>query len=231
MRNIVVFILLMIASVAFAQNDRDYIRSGNRLYRNKSFDKAEVEYRKAVSANAENPQAVYNLGCSMMMQQKDSVAIQYFERASKLETNKLRRAKSNHNIGVILQNHKMYDKAIEAYKQALRDNPNDDETRYNLALCKKLLKNNPDNNKQNKNQDKDKDKNQDKNKEENKDNDKDKDKNKDKKDQQNPPPQEQMSKDNAEQLLNAAMQNEKQTQQRLQKAMQQPRKTRSQKNW
>ena len=115
MRNIVVFILLMIASVAFAQNDRDYIRSGNRLYRNKSFDKAEVEYRKAVSANAENPQAVYNLGCSMMMQQKDSVAIQYFERASKLETNKLRRAKSNHNIGVILQNHKMYDKAIEAY--------------------------------------------------------------------------------------------------------------------
>ena len=229
MRNIVVFILLMIASVAFAQNDRDYIRSGNRLYRNKSYDKAEVEYRKAVSANAENPQAVYNLGCSMMMQQKDSVAIQYFERASKLETNKLRRAKSNHNIGVILQNHKMYDKAIEAYKQALRDNPNDDETRYNLALCKKLLKNNPDNNKQNKNQDKDK--NQDKNKEENKDNDKDKDKNKDKKDQQNPPPQEQMSKDNAEQLLNAAMQNEKQTQQRLQKAMQQPRKTRSQKNW
>ena len=229
MRNIVVFILLMIASVAFAQNDRDYIRSGNRLYRNKSFDKAEVEYRKAVSANAENPQAVYNLGCSMMMQQKDSVAIQYFERASKLETNKLRRAKSNHNIGVILQNHKMYDKAIEAYKQALRDNPNDDETRYNLALCKKLLKNNPDNNKQNKNQDKDK--NQDKNKEENKDNDKDKDKNKDKKDQQNPPPQEQMSKDNAEQLLNAAMQNEKQTQQRLQKAMQQPRKTRSQKKW
>ena len=122
-----------------------------------------------------------------------------------------------------------YKSYLEAYKQALRDNPNDDETRYNLALCKKLLKNNPDNNKQNKNQDKDK--NQDKNKEENKDNDKDKDKNKDKKDQQNPPPQEQMSKDNAEQLLNAAMQNEKQTQQRLQKAMQQPRKTRSQKNW
>lgn len=230
MRNIIVLILLTIASVAYAQNDRDYIRSGNRLYRNKSFDKAEVEYRKAVSANAENPQAVYNLGCSMMMQQKDSVAIQHFERASKLETNKLRRAKSNHNIGVIFQNHKMYDKAIEAYKQALRDNPNDDETRYNLALCKKLMKNNPDNNKQNKNN-QDKDKKQDKNKDENKDNDKDKDNNKDKKDKQNPPPQEQMSKDNAEQLLNAAMQNEKETQQRLQKAMQQPRKNRSQKNW
>lgn len=233
MRNIVLLILIMIASAAYSQNDRDYIRSGNRLYRNKSFDKSEVEYRKAISVNAENPQAIYNLGCSMMMQQKDSVAIQQFERASQLETNKLRRAKSNHNIGVILQNHKMYDKAIEAYKKALRDNPNDDETRYNLALCKKLMKNNP-NNDNNKNNNQNKDKNEDKDKKDNKDNkdnDKDKDKNNDNKDQQNPPPQEQMSKDNAEQLLNAAMQNEKQTQQRLQKAMQQPKKTRSQKNW
>lgn len=233
MRNIVLLILIMIASAAYSQNDRDYIRSGNRLYRNKSFDKSEVEYRKAISVNAENPQAIYNLGCSMMMQQKDSVAIQQFERASQLETNKLRRAKSNHNIGVILQNHKMYDKAIEAYKKALRDNPNDDETRYNLALCKKLMKNNP-NNDNNKNNNQNKDKNEDKDKKDNKDNkdnDKDKDKNNDNKDQQNPPPQELMSKDNAEQLLNAAMQNEKQTQQRLQKAMQQPKKTRSQKNW
>lgn len=228
MRNIVLFVFLMVASLAIAQNDRDYVRSGNRLYRAKKFDKAEVEYRKAISVNAENPQAVYNLGCSMMMQQKDSLAINQFERASQLETNKLRRAKSNHNIGVILQNHKMYDKAIDAYKKALRDNPNDDETRYNLALCQKLLKNQPKNNDNNKdNQDKDKNK---ENKD-NKDKNQDKDKNDDKKDQQNQPPKEQMSKDNAEQLLNAAMQNEKETQQRLQKAMQQPKKNRSQKNW
>lgn len=230
MRNIVLFVFLMVASLAFAQNDRDYVRSGNRLYRAKKFDKAEVEYRKAISVNAENPQVVYNLGCSMMMQQKDSLAINQFERASQLETNKLRRAKSNHNIGVILQNHKMYDKAIDAYKKALRDNPNDDETRYNLALCQKLLKNQPKNNDNNKDN-QDKDKNNDKENKDNKDKNQDKDKNDEKKDQQNQPPKEQMSKDNAEQLLNAAMQNEKETQQRLQKAMQQPKKNRSQKNW
>lgn len=115
-RNIAIFILLTVVSTAFAQNDRDYIRSGNRLYRAKKFDKAEVEYRKALSVNAENPQAVYNLGCALMMLQKDSVAVLQFERASQLETNKFRRAKSNHNMGVVFQNHKMYDKAIEAYK-------------------------------------------------------------------------------------------------------------------
>ena len=228
-RNIVIFILLTVVSTAFAQNDRDYIRSGNRLYRAKKFDKAEVEYRKALSVNTENPQAVYNLGCALMMLQKDSVAVLQFERASQLETNKFRRAKSNHNMGVVFQNHKMYDKAIEAYKKALRDNPNDDQTRYNLALCKKLLKNQPKNNDKN-NDNKDKDKKQDK---DNKD--KERDKNKDDKDdkqkQQNPPQNEQMSKDNAEQLLNAAMQDEKQTQQRLQKAMQQPRRSRNNKNW
>ena len=228
-RNIVIFILLTVVSTAFAQNDRDYIRSGNRLYRAKKFDKAEVEYRKALSVNTENPQAVYNLGCALMMLQKDSVAVLQFERASQLETNKFRRAKSNHNMGVVFQNHKMYDKAIEAYKKALRDNPNDDQTRYNLALCKKLLKNQPKNNDKN-NDNKDKDKKQDK---DNKD--KERDTNKDDKDdkqkQQNPPQNEQMSKDNAEQLLNAAMQDEKQTQQRLQKAMQQPRRSRNNKNW
>ncbi len=225
MRNILILMLLAVASASFAQNDRDYIRRGNRLYRAKKFNKAEVEYRKAVAANSENPQAVYNLGCAMMMIQKDSVAVTYFERASQLEQNKLRRAKSNHNIGVILQNHKMYDKAIEAYKNALRDNPNDNETRYNLALCKKLLKKQPkdkDRKKDNKNKDK-KQKKQDK--------DRNNDKKDDNKKQKEQPRKEHMSKDNAEQLLNAAMQDEKQTQQRLQKAMQRPRRNRSQKNW
>lgn len=220
-----ILMLLAVASASFAQNDRDYIRRGNRLYRAKKFNKAEVEYRKAVAANSENPQAVYNLGCAMMMIQKDSVAVTYFERASQLEQNKLRRAKSNHNIGVILQNHKMYDKAIEAYKNALRDNPNDNETRYNLALCKKLLKKQPkdkDRKKDNKNKDK-KQKKQDK--------DRNNDKKDDNKKQKEQPRKEHMSKDNAEQLLNAAMQDEKQTQQRLQKAMQRPRRNRSQKNW
>lgn len=210
-----------------AQSDRNLIRSGNRLFREQNYAKAEVEYRKAISKNPNNAQAVYNLGNALMAQQKDSAAIEQFTKAGKMETSPVRRAKSYHNIGTICQKTRLYSEAIGAYQEALRDNPNDNETRYNLALCKRLLKNQSQQNKQNKNN---KDKNKDNKKDENKDKNKNKDKDKDKQNQQKQP-KEQMSKDNAEQLLNAAMQEEKATQQRLKKAMQQPKNRRLQKNW
>ena len=210
-----------------AQSDRNLIRSGNRLFREQNYAKAEVEYRKAISKNPNNAQAVYNLGNALMAQQKDSAAIEQFTKAGKMETSPVRRAKSYHNIGTICQKTRLYSEAIGAYQEALRDNPNDNETRYNLALCKRLLKNQPQQNKQNKNN---KDKNKDNKKDENKEKNKNKDKDKDKQNQQKQP-KEQMSKDNAEQLLNAAMQEEKATQQRLKKAMQQPKNRRLQKNW
>lgn len=216
-------LMLGIACIANAQTDRQLIRSGNRMYVKQQFDKAEIEYRKAVSKNPSNPQAVYNLGCALMMQNKDSAAIVQYQKAAQLEKNKLRLASVYHNIGVICQNHKMYGDAIKAYEQSLRNNPKDNETRYNLALCKKLQKNN------NKNKDKNQNKKKEKNKSQNnqnKNNDKEKGQNK----QQQP--KEQMSKDNAEQLINAAIQNEKATQQRLKKAMQKQGSRRSsEKNW
>ena len=114
-------------------------------------------------------------------------------------------------------------------------------TRYNLALCKKLLKNNPQNKDKNKNN-KDKDKNKkDQNKDKNKDNkDKNDDKNKNDKNKnknnknnqnQNQPNQDKMSRENAEQLLNAAVQQEQATKRKLQKAMSQPRRKAYDKNW
>lgn len=214
--------LLCCVLVAQAQTDRKYIRDGNRNYHKREFAKAETLYRKAVADNPDNPQAIYNLGCALMMQNKDSAAVEQFQNAAKLEKNKQRQFKSFHNIGVICQNHKMYDDAIKAYQQALRNNPNDNETRYNLVLCKKLRKNNNDKKQDNKNNNKDKD---------NKNN-QNKDKNKDKNDQKNKENQQQMSKDNAEQLLNAAIQNERMTQQRMKQAMRKPANSkRLQKNW
>lgn len=225
MRKILLYMFLLVAVTAQAQTDRQCIRLGNRLYHQKQWAQAEVEYRKALSKNAENPQALYNLGCALMMQQKDSVAIIQYQKAAQVETNKLRRSRANHNIGVICQNHRMYGEAIKAYQQSLRDNPKDDETRYNLALCKQQNKQNQQQNQQNKDQNKDK--NHDKQKQDKKQNE-NKDKNKE---QQQQDQNEQMSKDNAEQLLNAAIQNEKATQQRMKKAMQQPRRRNVQKNW
>lgn len=218
MRKVILYILLLTAVSAQAQTDRQSIRQGNSFYHKKQWAQAEVEYRKALAKNAENPQALYNLGCALMMQQKDSAAIQQYQKAIQVETNKLRRSKASHNIGVICQNHKMYGDAIKAYQQSLRDNPSDDETRYNLALCKHLNKNNQ----QNQNKEQKQDKKQEE-KEQNKNNDKNK--------EQQQPPKEQISKENAEQLLNAAIQNEKATQQRMKKAMQKPQKRNVEKNW
>ena len=238
---VTVAFLLVGGTNAVAQTDRNLIRQGNRAFKSQKWAAAETQYRKAIYKNQKNPQAIYNLGCALMAQQKDSMAIQQFTNAAQLETNRLRRAASYHNMGVIMQNHSEYAQAIEYYKMALRCNPQDNETRYNLALCKKLLKNNPQNKDKN-NKDKNKDKNKkDQNKDKNKDNkDKNDDKNKNDKNKnknnknnqnQNQPNQDKMSRENAEQLLNAAVQQEQATKRKLQKAMSQPRRKAYDKNW
>ena len=238
---VTVAFLLAGATNAAAQTDRNLIRQGNRAFKTQKWAAAETQYRKAISKNQKNPQAIYNLGCALLMQQKDSLAMVQFGNAAQLENNLFRRSKSYHNMGVVMQNHREYAQAIEYYKMALRCNPQDNETRYNLALCKKLLKNNPQNqnNKDKNNKDKNKDKNnKDKNKndqnknDQNKNNkDKNKDKNKNKNSNPNQQNQDKMSRDNAEQLLNAAIQQEQATKRKLQKAMSQPRRKAYDKNW
>ena len=210
--------LLMIAGAASAQSDRMLIRKGNKQFRAGNFAEAEVLYRKAIEQNPRNPQAVYNLGSALLRQQKDSAAVQQFMDATKLEPNPLRRAKAFHNAGVICQTKKMYAEAIDVYKEALRCNPADDETRYNLEVCKRQQKQQQ-NQKQQQKQDQ---KQQDQKKEEQK---------QDQQQKQEQKQEQQMSKDNAEQLLNAAMQEEKQTQQRMKKAQQQPNRRKLEKNW
>ena len=220
-------LLLMVAATASAQQaDRQYIREGNKQFRLGQYDKAEVSYRKAVEKNPKNPQAAYNLGNALMAQKKDSAAVQQFEQSTRIETNPLRKAAAYHNMGVICQTHKMYDEAIEAYKNALRNNPNDDETRYNLVLCKHLKKKQDEKQKQNQQNKDDQNKKDDQKKDDKKDQKQDK---KDDKQQEQQKPQ--MSKDNAEQLLNAAIQNEKMTQDKMKKAQQQPQRRAVQKNW
>ena len=206
----------------FAQADRQHIRQGNKFYHQEEFAKAEVEYKKALTANSRNPQALYNLGCAMMMQQKDSAAIVQFENAGKLQTSKKRKSMAYHNIGWICQRHQMYAEAIEAYKESLRNNPADDETRYNLALCQRQQKQQQQNGGGNDNKKQDQQDKKDQQKQ---------DQQKQQEQQQKRQPQEQMSKENAEQLLNAAVQEEKATQQRMKKAMQHPNRRQLQKNW
>ena len=132
-------------------------------------------------------------------------------------------------MGTVLQGQKEYAKAMEAYKNALRMNPQNERARYNYVQCKRLLKQQQQqqkNQKQNKDQ-KDKNKNKDKNKKK----DQNKQQNQKQKDQRKQQDQNQMSRQNAEQLLNAAMLKEQETQQRLKQAMRQPNKRKLDKNW
>ena len=221
-RTTTLIVALLVASASFAQNDRRYITQGNKLFRSGQFDKAEVAYRKAIEKNPRNPQAHYNLGNSLMAQKKDSAAVQSFQKSTELETSKIRKAMAFHNMGVVCQQHKMYGEAIEAYKNSLRLNPKDDATRYNLELCKRQQRNQKDQDKQDQNKQKDKNGNDQKD---------EKQKNKDKQDQKKNNNENKMSKENAEQMLNAAMQQEKSTQQRMKKAMQKPRTNKLDKEW
>ena len=239
---VTVAFLLVGGTNAVAQTDRNLIRQGNRAFKSQKWAAAETQYRKAISKNQKNPQAIYNLGCALLAQQKDSLAMIQFGNAAQLESNIFRRSKSYHNMGVVMQNHREYAQAIEYYKMALRCNPQDNETRYNLALCKKLLKNNQQNQNNKNNKDKNKnDKNKDKKngKNKNKDGQNKNDQNKDKQNKnqdknnsdKNKQNQEEMSRDNADQLLNAAIQQEKATKRKMQKAMSQPRRKVYDKNW
>ena len=219
-------LMLMTAMAANAQNDRDYIREGNRNFRSGKFAEAEVSYRKSIEKNPRNPQAAYNLGNALFAQKKDSAAVVAYESGVQLETSAIRKSMGYHNMGVVCQSHKMFSWAIEAYKNALRLNPKDDEARYNLEICKKQQKNQQ--NKQN--QDKQDQKKDDKGKDQKKDQQKEQQK-QDKDKQQQNKDKNKMSKDNAEQLLNAAIQQEKNTQKRMKDKMQQPRSRQLDKNW
>lgn len=231
MRRISVLFCLFVCifTTASAQTDRDYVRRGNRYMRDSLFDKAQVEYQKAIEADNTNAMAHYNLGNSLLYQNKAEDAMKSYEQAAKMETNKKRRAQVYHNMGVLLQSAKQLDKALSCYQQSLRNDPTQDDTRYNYALCLYQLKNNQ----QEDNQDQDKDENgedqkNEKDKQEQKKQDQKNDEKEERKEQPDP---NKMSKENAEQMLQAAMQDEKETQEKIQQAMQQPQRKRLKKQW
>ena len=224
-RKAAVVLLLMIAVGVQAQSDRQLIRQGNKTFRKGDYADAEVAYRKAVEKNQRNPQANYNLGNALMAQRKDSSAVSQLEQAAKLETVPSRKAQAYHNIGVICQNKKMFGEAIEAYKEALRNNPTDNETRYNLELCKRQQKDQQQQQQQNQQQNQQQDKKDQQQQQQQQKQEQDKQEQKQQQEQQP-----KMSRENAEQMLNAAIQEEKQTQERMKK-MQQPQRRKLDKNW
>lgn len=249
-----VCVLFLSLQLVAQNNDRDCIRMGNKYFRDKEYNKAETWYRKALEMN-KPLEAYYNLGNAVAAQGNDSVAFEQYKKAlEQMAETPEKRAYVYHNMGnmsylsgrsLMKANSpdamKSFQQAVELYKSALRCNPSDDETRYNLAMAQYMLKKNQQNqNQQGQNQDQQQNKDQDK-----KDDQKDKqdqgdqNKDQDKQDQQNKNQQnqDQQNQDKkkeqqqqqqqqkpqiddktAEQLLNSAQQDEKAVQRKVQKA-------------
>ena len=207
------FILLLLGLFVslcsvFAQKvERNYIRKGNRLYNDSSYIDAEINYRKALEINPKSTVSMYNLGNSLIYQQKNKDALEQYVSASKMEKDKYKLSYIYHNIGVLFHRDKDYKQAIEAYKKALINNPKDDETRYNLSLAQKLLKDEQDNKENNQKENKNNDSNNSSNN----------NKHDSSKSSQSSERDPKMSKENAEQLLNSVMQDERDVQDRIKK--------------
>lgn len=235
----------MFCSVAvFAQKaERKNVREGNKLYQNEKFTEAEIAYRKSLEVNPRSLEGTYNLGNALYKQKKFPEAAEQYqliagqgEKMVETPEGMAHLAEIFHNVGNIGMQNKEYAKSVEAYKQSLRLNPKDDETRYNLALAQKLLQDqqNQQNEDQNKDQNEDKKEDQDKqDQQQNQDQQQQQDdKKQDKTQEQQQQQQEQMSKDNAQQMLDAFLQDEKDTQEKVKKAQaQQQQRRRTDKEW
>ncbi|MDO5569892.1 MAG: tetratricopeptide repeat protein [Bacteroidales bacterium] len=243
------FFISLIFSAFSQKAERQNIRKGNKQYNKENYTQAEIDYRKSQEVNPNSPQAAFNLGNALYKQQKYEDAIKQYGISAQNTQDKSVVSETLHNAGNIFMSQQQYDKAIEYYKQSLRQNPSDNETRYNLALAQKLLQNQQQQQDQNKDKDKE-DQEQNKNKEkqdQNKDQqqnqdqkqdqdkqDQNKDQNQDQQQEQQQQPQQsdQISKETAEQILNALNQDEKGVQEKVKKAqMQQLQKRKVEKDW
>ena len=229
---IFIYSLVMVAVNAFAQKERKYIRQGNKEFENANFENSEVSYRKAVDLEEKKShEPAFNVGDALYRQEKYEDAIEQFNNLADVEVSKEEKAKIYHNLGnSLLQSNKLQE-SIEAYKNALRNNPNDMDTKYNLAYAQKKLEEqqqqnqNQDQNKDNQDQDqKDQDKNKD-NQDKNQQDKQEQDKN------QQQQQQSQISKEDAERILQALANDEKDTQKKVKEQQAAAAKVKVEKEW
>ncbi len=206
--------------------ERNFIRSGNKLFDDKNYAEAEIEYSKALQANPNSATAAYNLALALAMQAEpnDSTGIieradSLFSYAASITRNKQLKAMAHYNMGNMAYNNNQFDKAINDYKDALRVMPGDDDARYNLRMAQLKQQQQQNQQNQDQNQDKDQNQNQDKNQDQNQ------DQNQQNQDQQN---QDQQNQQKQDQQKQQDKQNQQQDQQQNQQQNQQDKNNGSQ---
>jgi tetratricopeptide (TPR) repeat protein len=131
--------LIILVPATFAQAERKYIRQGNKEYEKESFDESEVLYRKALEKNDASFAGEFNLADALYKQEKYEEAGRKFNYLAEKENDKKNLGALYHNLGNSLLQANQLEQSIEAYKNALRNNPADLETKYNLAYALSLL--------------------------------------------------------------------------------------------
>ena len=227
-------LLVTLYASAEAQNERRFVRQGNKYYLEGvrdttrldtvSFSKAETEYRRALEKRPDDPLWNFNLSNAQYKQMQFPEAIESYKRLAEQEGDPLRKARALHNLGNSLLFSQKIDESIEAYKEALRNNPSDLDTKYNLAYAQNLKK-------QQENQDQNQ-QDQQQQQQQNQDQDQNQNQNQDQQQQQQQQPQSKISRQNAEQLLQALQNAEKNIQDKVKKQQAQQAKTvRTEKDW
>jgi Ca-activated chloride channel homolog len=241
---ILLFIILLFTEANLLSNDkRSLLREGNKLFKEEKFNDAEIKYRKAQEIEY-GYKSTFNLGDALYKQGNYEEATQKFKELSSQNLDKKTLASVNHNLGNSHFMAENFEESVNAYKNALKLNPKDNDTRYNLELARRMLKiqeenkqeeqkdQNKDKNQQDKqdenqqNQDNQQKKNGDKNQDNKQEQDK-QDKNQDGKGEEKPSDKQQgdpleqrphqISKEDAERMLNAIQKDERDLQKKLRK--------------
>lgn len=240
MKTVIRLILVFFPCFLFSQ-EKELDKTSNNLtvdgnveFLNKKLIDAESHYRQAISKDSSNIIASYNMANSFYKSGFDDEALNQYKESIEISNNKSQLHKAFHNLGDVYMKKEDYQNAVEAFKNALLNNPSDDETRYNYALAKELLKNQKKNknekdkkndqendnqkndNKDQKNDDKDK-KNDDENKKGDEKNDKKQDENDNKEKKKNQPKPNQISPEQLKNLLKAMDNEEKKVQEKVNK--------------
>jgi Ca-activated chloride channel homolog len=226
---------LLFSSVSlFAQVDKKYIRQGNKEYEKNKYSESEVLYRKAVNNNKEASDAIFNIGDALYKQKKFDEAGKQFVENINLNEDRKKKSAGLYNLGNSLLMANKPKESIDAFKSSLKLNPDNMEAKYNLAYAQDLLKQQEQQQKNNKDQSKKKDDQKDNKK---KDDPKDKEQNdqskqnqdqNEKKDQQQ---QQSISQEDAQRLLNALANDEKDVQEKVKLAKTAKAKVKTLKNW
>ena len=230
------FVILLNTVVVFAQHPNGKIRKGNTAYKDSSYSDAEQLYREALMKDQSSYEASFNMADAIYKQERYSEANSLFKALSEKTDDKIKKSESYHNLGNSLLKEQKLDEAIEAYKNALRNNPKDLDTKYNLAYAMRMKN-------QSQEQEKEEQKEEDKKeeKEEQEEEEKDKGENQEEKGEQSeeekkeepkqPQDPNEMTEEEAQQILDALQQQEKELQEDLQKKKQKGVKLKILKDW